>query len=419
MCANDCRWLSTLVMVLLLSACGEDATTGLVATGQQPDGAIPEVVAVKAGTGRIALQVRVTGRVSARNQVEIYPDSAGRIMAVHVQNGDRVKAGDPLLQLRDTELRARHQQSLSALEIARARTRQAEARLSLAESELERAVNLYGRGLVSDAARQDARISVSRAKAEYALRIAEQAQARSLADERQLQLTLSMIRAPVPGVVAGRNAEVGQLAATTERLFVIGDPDDIRVDMTVNGRMRDQIAVGDPVDIRLAGEPELALRSRIDRISPFSDVNTLHSQVTALIENGRGMLRPGMLVEAAITHGASDEGVVIPVAALSRHPLTGLAGVYRVEPANEAEVPDKPQPVRFVTTRVVVRGTDYVSVSGIASGDRVVVAGQEALSGESGEKAMIRLRDRDSLQAEETGALSRTVPDRPVATSAG
>lgn len=419
MSANDCRWLPALCTLLLLSACGEDATPGLIVKGRNPDGAIPEVIAVEAATGTIPLQERVTGRVSARNQVEIYPDSPGIITAIHVENGDQVQAGDPLLQLRDTEFRARHQQALAALEVVGARARQTEARLSLAQTELARAVNLHERGLLSDAARQDARASVTMAEATYALSLAEQTQAGFLAGERQLQLTLSMIRAPVPGVVAGRNAEVGQLAGTAERLFVIGDSDNLRVDMTVNGRMRDRIAVGDAVDISITGEPDLALSSQIERISPFSDINTLHSQVTALLENGKGVLRPGMLVEAAITHGESEEGVVIPVTALSRHPLTGLTGVYKVEATDEARVADQPQPVKFVTTRVVARGPDCVSVSGIAPGDRIVVSGQEALSGEAGETARVRLLDRDSLRAEDAGALSRAVPDRSARGAAG
>lgn len=418
MSETDCRWLPILLIVLLLPACSEEATPGLIVTGQQAADAIPEVMAVAAETGRIPLRERVTGRVSARNQVEIFPDSAGIIMAVHVEDGDQVQAGDPLLQLRDTELGARHQQALSALQVANARARQAQARLSLAEAELTRAASLHARGLASDVALQDARVGVTMAEAEHELRLAEQDQARSLVGERQLQLALSTIRAPISGVVAGRNAEVGQLADTAGRLFVIGDPENLRVDMTINGRMRHRITVGNPVDIRIAGEPQLTLRSEVDRISPFSNASTLHSQVTALLDNEQGLLRPGMLVEAAITHGESAEGVVIPAAALSRHPLTGLAGVYRVQPTDEAPVSSKPQPVKFVTTRVLVRGREGVSVSGIAPGDRIVVSGQPALTGEPGEKVLVRLLDW-SLEAEEAGTLSRTMPGDTVTVSAG
>src|SRR5690606_33793839 len=102
------------ILTLALAACDSGNTTGGNA-GQgggfgrfnQQQGVIPSVEVVRATRGTLPLEERITGRVIARNQTEIYPDAGGLIAEVFVQNGDEVNAGDPLVRLRDSEFTER------------------------------------------------------------------------------------------------------------------------------------------------------------------------------------------------------------------------------------------------------------------------------------------------------------------------
>src|SRR5690606_32788408 len=189
------------------------------------------------------------GRVIARNQTEIYPDAGGLIAEVFVQNGDEVKAGDPLVRLRDAEFNERYQQALSGLEISRAQTAQARANLELVQSQFQRTQSLVERGLENNVTLETARSQLAIAQADLNLRIAQENQARSLVDERKVQLENATIRAPISGTVGQRTAEVGQLASASPRLFVIGELSEMRVELMLSDRMLEYIGIGSQVNI--------------------------------------------------------------------------------------------------------------------------------------------------------------------------
>src|SRR5690606_5282155 len=148
---------SLLAGFLLLTACGgEDGAQQPSAMGGAPGGfggspmgqpIIPAVEVVQARRGALPLEERLTGRVSARNQTEIYPEVAGPITEIYVDNGDYVNEGDPLVQLRDAEYQERYEQGVAGLEIARAQARQAEANLELQKNQLARVEELNSRQL--------------------------------------------------------------------------------------------------------------------------------------------------------------------------------------------------------------------------------------------------------------------------------
>jgi HlyD family secretion protein len=68
---------------------------------------IPAVEAIQAQQGVLPLTERLTGVVRAENQIAIYPELGVPITVVYVQNGDKVKAGQILVKLRDREFQER------------------------------------------------------------------------------------------------------------------------------------------------------------------------------------------------------------------------------------------------------------------------------------------------------------------------
>lgn len=413
---NMCRRLKSrygaalgTVLFLMLGACSDNAdnrTQGGFSRGSQT---VPAVEVVRARMGTLPLEERVTGQVTARNQTEIYPEVSGPISEVHVENGDLVEAGDPLVRLRDSELRERYQQAVSGLEIAEAQTRQAEASLELAQAQFDRTKSLVDRSLETSAALDTARSEVSIAEADLDLREAQENQARSLAEERLLQLQNATIVAPIDGTVGQRNAEVGQLATTTTRLFVIGDLSEVRVEMLLSERMLNYVEEGMPVNVFSDSWPDTVISSTISRISPFLDINTLRTTAFIETENTRGLLRPGMFVSVDILYGESEEAVLVPNSALYRHPRTGIEGVYVIsqpDPGAAEMNPDsepegvgligEAQPVNFVAVEQIANGRMATAVSGIQEGDWVLTVGQNLL--DSGvEEARPRLLPWDRM----------------------
>jgi len=210
---------------LLLAAC-YSATDGDWRDDQQE---IPAVEAVQVRQGTLPLEERLAGSVLARNQTEIYPEVSGRIVEVLVNDGDRVEAGAPLVRLRATELEEQLRQAEAGLGVAEARVKQAEANATRAQAALKRMETIVARNLGSAAELEAAQAEALSAEAELLLMQAQLRQAASLVEERRSALGETTVRAPITGIVGGRAAEVGQLATTSAPLFVIGDPNSMRV----------------------------------------------------------------------------------------------------------------------------------------------------------------------------------------------
>src|SRR6056297_3578355 len=120
--------LSTLFLAaLILTSCyGSSENNGN--SNNAENSTIPAVEAVQARYGSLPLSERLSGTVIANNQVSLYPEISGKIEEVHVQNGQAVQKGDPIVSLQDNQYQEQVQQARASLRINRARLKQAQAR---------------------------------------------------------------------------------------------------------------------------------------------------------------------------------------------------------------------------------------------------------------------------------------------------
>lgn len=415
------RLFSTTVLLAafgLLAACGggseesaaEPSRGGFGGPGGGGPGGrraiIPAVEVVEARRGALPLEERLTGRVNARNQTAIYPEVSAPITEIYVDNGDYVNEGDPLVQLRDAEYVERYQQAQSGLEIARAQTRQAEANLQVLQNQLERVRELTARQLETASTLENIEVEVAVARANVDLRMAQENQARSVLEERRLQLLNTTVRAPISGIVGQRNAERGQMATSNSQLFLIGDLDEVRIEVLITERQLTYIREGMTVNLYSENWPDTVLESQISRISPFLDVNTSRTQAYIEMSNAQGLMRPGMFLNVDVFYGESAEAVLIPNSALYRDPRTGVEGVYVMSPPGSefrpvadvdgAPAVSPPAPIQFVPIEIVASGRMASGVRGVREGDWVVTVGQNLLMGNVSE-ARARVIEWDQM----------------------
>lgn len=401
-----CQSVFTASALVLLVACGgsEPETGSAGSQGQRPGGfpggfgpggreemPTPAVEVVEARVGSLPLEERLTGRVIAENQTEIIAEVGGPVTQVFVDSGDAVEAGDPLVQVRDTEYRERLAQAEAGLQVAEAQTRQAQASLAALENQLERIQSLTERRLETVSALEDIQVQVDVARANVELRRAQENQARSVVEERELELANTTVRAPINGMVGQRTVERGQIISANSPLFVIGDLDQVRIEVLLTERMLTYIREGMSVSLYSENWPDARFDASVTRISPFLDTNTLRTQAYIEMENPDRMLRPGMFLNADIYYGETQSAVLIPNSAIYRHPRTGVEGVYVMnQPGSEArpvaEVDGAPPllpaaPVRFVPIDIVASGRMASGVEGVREGDWVVTVGQNLLMG--------------------------------------
>ncbi len=326
-----------------------------------------------------------TGTVMAFDLLPILPKSPGlQIQQVLVDEGDRVSAGQVLVVLDDSLVRAQISEGQAQLDSARSRVQQqqaalAQTRASLAEAEsnLQRYQGLSEDGAVS---RQtfDTYVTAATTQRE-AVRVAEsnvssaQAEVRSQQariQQLETQLEQTLVRSPADGVIAERLARVGNVTSSSEQLFTLIRDRLLELQVRVPETQLPQISPGASAQISSDADPRIRLQGQVREIAPTVDPQTRQATVRIDLPDS-DLLRPGMFLRAALTL-SSAQGLTVPAQAVLPQ-VDGSAIVYRLEAddrvvAQAVEVGERMGNGNLETAQVEIK-------QGLNAGDRVVVAG--------------------------------------------
>lgn len=397
--------LPAILVLLLLPACYSAESNGNPADG--PDGnSIPAVEVVRATSGALPLEARLTGTVRAENQVVIYPEISAPVERVVAENGEFVRQGQPLVYLRDTEFGDELRQAEASLQITEAQAREAAAVLRELESRLARVAELAEKQFQSEQELQALQAQVDRAEASYQQAEARIEQARATVDQQKEGLRRTVVRAPISGHVGERNVEVGMRVDPSTHLFTMGDLTNVRVRVAVTDEMLGQIRTGQSAVITAGSLGERYVRGEISRISPFLQSGSFSAEADIDVANDDGLLRPGMFVMVDVHYGESQQATIVPLSALYEDPNTGATGVY-VAPQLGEEVPidvpesfdensppplSEPTPMVFKPVTVLAKGREMAGIQGVQIGEWVVTVGQNLLSTRASSDVVARAR---------------------------
>lgn len=389
-------------MVLIAAlACGGDSGTREGGRGRGrsagPTGP-PPVEALPARTGTLPLEERVGGVVRALNQVAIRAEIAAPIVEVMVRSGEAVERGQPLVRLEDDALSEQLRQAEASLRLTEAAALEARARVAELRAQVTRTRALAAEELVPVLQLETQEAQLAAADAAAAQAEARVEQARATVDERRSARAKTLVRAPVAGRVGRRNAEVGMLADRGTVLFLLGDFDELIVEVPLTERMLGHVAEGQPVRISSPALDEPAAAT-LSRISPFLGAESFSTQGEIDLENPGGRLRPGMFVTVDVLYGETREATLVPAAAVWEDPDTGLVGVFVVDAAGAASEDgagppetglSEPLPVAFRPVELLAEGRGVAGIAGVEAGEWVVTVGQHLIGRDDAPTARVR-----------------------------
>lgn len=391
--------LVLLAPVVLHGCAGDD----LAAPGD--DGPVPAVEAVVARSGTLPLEERLSGVVKAQNQVAIRPEISALVTGVLVRSGDAVERGQPLVRLEEATLRDQLRQTEAALRLTQAEALEARARVAELEARVTRTRALAEQELVSRMQLETQEAQLDAAEAAAAQAEARVEQARAAVEERRTAMSKTVVRAPVAGRVGQRNVEVGMLVDPGTLLFLIGNLEQVRVEIPLTESMLTHIEEGLPVRLSSSSLDGELLRAELSRISPFLEESSFSTVGEIDVDNRDGRLRPGMFLTADVLYGETESSTLVPAATLWEDPRTGVLGVFVVGEMNGVEPPAAPseetpevaaartpeggkappllqevRPVELRPVEVLAEGRGTVGVRGLEPGEWVVTVGQQLLA---------------------------------------
>jgi HlyD family secretion protein len=354
----------------------------------------PTVEVTRAQAGPFEHSIVVSGRVQAPNRIEIGSVITGRVEKVLVEEGALVKAGQPLILLETSELKAALDQARAAEASAQARVAtvrdltlpqsndavaQAAAQLQFAEDEYRRNRDLRDKGFISEARLQDlerlravaksqlesartqARAQEARGVAarEAVLREQEARAARELAASKLAQTT---IRASLPGTVLVRAVEPGDIVSPGKRLLTVNSNSETRLTAQIDEKNLPYLKAGQVALASSEAFSEKNFKAVLYYISPGVDTTRGSVEARFRVPQPPDYLRADMTVSIDIGVGRKARALTVPSEAVRESGGTQTVQVVRDGAA------------RSVKVELGIRtGSRAEILSGVAEGDAVVL----------------------------------------------
>jgi HlyD family secretion protein len=298
----------------------------VVANLARGGGAKTAVQAADVKRGKIASTVRAPGRIQPVTQVKLSANVPGEVVRLAVKEGDVVRKGQFLLQLDDTQVRARMRESEAALEASRSNLRLAEASLAQSDASLQRKEALFVRKLVSPEEVEAARTQRNADKARVDANREDISRAMATLAGARDNLRKTSFYAPIPGTVTQLAIERGEIVVTGTMnnpgtvILTIADMSAMKVEADVDETYVSSVALAQPVTVKVDAFPDLTLHGSVVEIanSPkISESGTQEQQtnfeVDVAIQNPPASLRPGMTADVEIRTAEKDGVLTVPI----------------------------------------------------------------------------------------------------------
>ena len=385
--------------------------------------------------------VTASGKIQPKKTVNISAQTMGRVTRLAVEEGDRVKAGQFLLQLDPVNFQAQVRRDVAAvagaqtaLEQSKVSLQSARANLDLAQKNLKRQQELWSSGLTT-------RETLERAQSELEMRESDLKAREQEIKTRETQLsqqqaglassehTLAQVRfdAPFDGIVTRRNIEEGENVVTGTMnnagtvLLTVADMSVIEAEVEVDETDIPFVQMGQKAVIKIDAIPDREFSGKVTEIgnSPIQTAGTgttrtaTNFKVTVQVDGTIPDVRPGFTCTAEITTATRTQVVAVPIQAMTvrelrydaqgniiheqRPPRRGFSfGPPQAAPP-PAPVELKPGEKReehegvfvmqdgkaaFVIVKTGIAGERYLEVqSGLKEGDQVITGPFDSVRG--------------------------------------
>ena len=380
-------------------------------TAEESPSVVVSVRVAKAENEEIAAPVSAVGTIFPRKQATIAAKVSAQIKTMALLKNKLVKAGQVIAVLESRDLVAQRNEAVAALNQERANQRSittgtipqtnaqdqkalrdAQARTRTARATYERRQALFTNGGISKKDLEASQLELTTAENE--LRLAEQtivlrtrsinpndialAGAKVAAAQQHLatldaQLSYTVIRAPISGLITDQFQYEGEFAAAGGKLFNIADMSQVIVKAPFSDTVAAQLKVGDSATVLPTDTSAEELRGQITLLSRSSDPSNRTVEVWVALGNQNGLLRANGAAQITISAQAKTEAIVVPASAVTLEASNANEGTVMVV--------DDQSIARETKVTIGIRTTDKIEITeGLKGGETVVIEGNFSLA---------------------------------------
>lgn len=350
-----------------VTACGKSDAQKNVAQVSKP----PVAVDVSPATAsNVSDGIEITGSLEPKFSVDVKTQIPGLVKQVMVSEWVHVRKGQPLVRIDVAETEAQVKRAEAGITSAKANHTQAQVAANRAERELARILKLKESGLATQQALDDARSEVEAAKARVGVAAAQIHVAEEEVRQGIARRAKGLVVAPIDGVIALRDVNVGDLAsdaAAAKPIFRIVDNRLLNLTVNVSSTDSGRIKVGQPLEFTVDSQPGRTFTGKVMYINPELSSTDRSLKVIAEVRNVPEALKGGLFAKGRIVTGSRSQVLQVPRSAINAFDTVAKKGsLYIAENGT-------------VHKRDIVSGSvngDMVEItSGLKAGEQYVVRG--------------------------------------------
>jgi len=350
--------VAVIAVAALVVAVSCSKTENQAAAQAETFGATP-VKVFKVRRERITEKITYTGTLEAWTKINITPEVGGKIARIHVQEGDRVAKDQLLAELQTESIRLQLKQAEAGVAVA-------EASHVDALRNKERMDRLIKENAVSEMQREKIQLAYDAAAAQLE-------QARAGLNLARHALDVSIMKAPFAGVIASKNAEVGDVinpmmggfGGGAGGVLTLMDYSRIKVAVAVSPQDSGRIRKGQEAILRVGSSPGREFRGSVRVVNLTADPLSKKFGVEVLFDNPDAVLRPGTFGDLVFEVQSHENALVVPQIAVLENTYVFVAEGGKAVKKNVA---------------LGIQNTTMIEVlDGLAEGALVVVEGNFGL----------------------------------------
>jgi len=289
------------------------------------------------------------GTIKGGSEIELRFQVAGMIQSFNFREGDKVKKGETIARLDQSD---------------------ALLKLKQAQIELEEYEKLYAIGAIVRSKLEQARLAARLASSEF---------------------EKTFLRAPKDGIIGDKNAEVGEFITPNVKVATLVNLENVVAELGIIEKEIDRVFLGQNVTVNVDTYPGIDFTGTVSNISPLIAGKSKTLTVKANLDNPGGLLLPGMFARIKISVFEKDNALIIPSDSLDRS-----TGEFRVFVVGDDNV------TYAQRVEVAYLSSDYAQIAeGVDEGELVVMEKPESLA--DGKKVRI-------IEVKEYGEAEKEVP---------
>lgn len=407
------------------------------------------------GMGSITETVSAIGKVQPMSEVSISPDVAGEIIELNVQDGDSVTKGQLLLKINPELVKSTRDQMRASLSGSRASLASSQAQLARANANFKISKTAYARStklfkdkVISSQEYETAQAAYidSEAQLEVAKRTVESARysiqsSQAVLNQASENVNRTSVYAPVNGIVSTLNVELGERVVGTSQMagtemLKIADLNNMEVQVDVSENDIVSVSLYDSVIVELDAYKDRKFKGVVMEVANSASnsmgvsnsaeqatnfvvkIKILRSSYEDLLVKNPHPIKPGMSASVEIITETTEDGLVLPISAITTRSLeelkSGEASKMEKRAKESKESKDKKEDnneepdqfvflvegdkVKAVKVTTGIQDSENIQIlSGLKKGDKVVVLSYLAVAKLLKDGSSILIVEKDKL----------------------